>query len=118
MKTRHGFVSNSSSSSFIIGPDQLEEWKKFNTKYYKVSDLIKELEKFEVKCPLTDDDDEGMPYFISMELSWGGYTPNYLDELRELEKGKPGCYISGSYDRDDAYRKGITDHFELFAGDL
>ena len=45
MKIRQGFVSNSSSSSFIICEDEVENIKNKGVKVYKIKDIHEEFER-------------------------------------------------------------------------
>lgn len=85
MKVRNGFVSNSSSSSFIISTDQEEV--KINievdlTKFIKATIKTKEeLDKYLLEESYCDNIEEWF-------ADWTGNEDKYKSYLRELEVGK------------------------------
>ncbi len=111
MKIRQGFVSNSSSSSFVVHEADLQEMEDFRIKVYKIKDLLSVMETVK-KC--IDEIESNMPFFMWQELSW--FTPQYYKEIVELHKRYPECYITEEYDRDQAYRNNWS--YETFETDL
>ncbi len=96
MKIRNGFVSNSSSTSFIVSKDRKDEAIKMGLNLIAVSDIKKWIKQA---------DDMGL-YSIIRDLS-----------LRyEIERLQEGDYITEPYDRDRADTEGID--FPEFKGDL
>jgi hypothetical protein len=111
MKVRKGFVSNSSSSSFIVHNEDLQEMKDWHVKVYKVKDLVETMEVIK-KC--IDDAETDLPFFIWQELTW--FTPQYYEELLELYKRSPDSYITEEYSRDRAWENNWM--YETFETDL
>ena len=111
MKTRQGFVSNSSSTSFIIGASEVDEVrKKYGVKCYKVKDIIKAFDTAREAYV------EKMPDFIYEEVAWA-IRGHYYNDLIILEKDQPDCYITESYDRDWAFEDGLS-RYPKFEEDL
>jgi len=110
MKQRLGFISNSSSSSFVVGPSDLEHLALYSIKCYNVKDIIDSIAY--VKNAIKEME-EDMPVFIWQEFSWLG---RHYDDLICLEERRPGCYITEEFDRDEAYSEGFT--YEIFETDL
>ena len=96
MKTRNGFVSNSSSTSFIVAESQKEQALKDGLTLVKVSDIIEALKVL-----------EPVDYMVSY-----GSVHYYLERLEKIKD----CYLSEPYDRDWAYQRGFT--YGEFEGDL
>lgn len=118
MKIRNGFVSNSSSSSFII-KNETEKAKAIakGMDLYKVSDMLELMKDIQVKSEKIKGDmseEKFFPFFISNEFYCMDIP--YYEELLKIEKKYPGCYITSEFDRDVAYVDGIE--FEVFQGDL
>ena len=119
MKKRCGFVSNSSSNSFILRNEQeVKHAKELGMELYRVSDIIAKIK------PMVDVingisklgyDNSIIPCFMMDEYNYQS-TPPYYNDLVELEEKSPGCYITSAYDRDCAYRQGLK--FDIFEGDL
>ena len=119
MKKRCGFVSNSSSNSFILKNEQEVEYaKELGMELYKVSDIIAKIK------PMVDvinafsklEYDNGViPCFMMDEYNYQS-APPYYNDLVELEEKSPGCYITSTYDRDRASE--INLRFEVFESDL
>lgn len=99
MKQRNGFVSNSSSSSFIVPPESKDVAEKMGLKLTSVAELIK------LKNLI---DEMGVDFIFN----YCGYG------MEELKKIPENCYISAPYDRDAAFENGISDMFNVFKGDL
>lgn len=96
MKTRIGFVSNSSSSSFIVPKSDEHEARKFGLKLIPVSDIKKTLKQFD---------------------DWGiGFVTEHIGIHYDIGFLLDGDFITEPMDRDVAYEKGI--HFKVFEGDL
>lgn len=112
MKTRQGFVSNSSSTSFIIDAGEVDEIKKkYNIECYKVQDIIKTFDAVRKSYS------KNLPDFIYEEVSWAALNLPYYHELIDLDKERPGCYITESYDRDHAFENGLS-RYSAFETDL
>ena len=127
-KVRTGFVSNSSSSSFVIKTSKEKELAERNgMKLISVKDLVETMTKIngEVESLMRRSGTKRIPTFLRPPAfnmnSWWDAEPEielypYLDELKKLEAMHPGCYISEEFDRDIASERGI--YFELFEGNL
>lgn len=106
MKIRSGFVSNSSSSSFIVvGEDQVKLAKKHNVKLYKVASLIliyKPLEDAIEYIKLQESKDLVPPFMETY------CAETYYTRLYKLDRDHPGCYITTPFDRDWAYNEELT----------
>ena len=114
MKLRKNFVSNSSSTSFIV---QEKDYDKYKNKLdlYKIKDLYKKYQEIEKEIK---DLKDMLPYFI---VDDGFYLKNvlpYSNEIEEVYKKHPEAYISDSYDRDMAWTNGIAGKLESFETDL
>lgn len=117
MKIRSGFVSNSSSSSFIVPINKLKHFEECNIKTYKVSDIFDAMRKISIvdafEFTYEDwDKQKGIPDFIRQSYE----ALEYVSILKELS---PDTYISDAVNRDWAYFSGL-DHgnLEVFQGDL
>lgn len=108
MKTRNGFVSNSSSTSFIVRNNQKEMAEKMGLRLFPVIELLNKLN--EMKATLKWFQDTGMDFVIGYNIYQIDEAIAALDNLREH-------YISEPYDRDRAYENGI-DIFSAFQEDL
>lgn len=117
MKIRQGFVSNSSSSSFVVPFEKRIEAEEFGLKLVEVFKIIGKL--MYIKETI-----QGIPDFIQNQLGFYFYgiqddddISNLLNELLDLSKihGIDVC-ITEPYDRDAASRRGIN--YEVFLGDL
>jgi hypothetical protein len=113
MKVRLGFVSNSSSSSFIVTPDNFENATRFSLDLVKVSSLIGHLISLKNRIR-----NGSIPDFVLYELNL-----LYIDfdetitELEEIvEKYGPDVCITMPFDRDDAYN--IPFEFDTYRSDL
>jgi hypothetical protein len=95
MKTRNGFVSNSSSTSFIVRKDRKEEAIK-GLELISVSDIRKWAEQG-----------------TKLGIDFYDVTGNLIFEIRHL---KDGDYITKPYDRDRAYEEGVD--FQAFQSDI
>jgi len=88
MKIRNGFVSNSSSSSFIVPSICKEEAEKLGLKLISISELKK--------------------IFLKLEEIGGGWLIEYNYRFEEIKKLNEDDYISEPFDRDRAYELGIN----------
>jgi uncharacterized protein YjbK len=111
MKARKGFVSNSSSTSFIVHESEKARAED-NLTLISVPKLIKLLGK--LKAVREEIDEElgklGLDFMSSI---YGGDVDWYLERLEKLGDD---YYISAPYDRDWACQMGID--FGTFEGDL
>jgi len=117
MKIRNGFVSNSSSTSFIVPANMKDEAERRHLKLFKVSELIDRMSPLvEAAKKMSNWDDEDYPYFFIYSMC--EIDIPYYNQLVELEGELPGAYISDSYDRDYAYENGTSERFSAFETDL
>ena len=107
MKIRNSFVSNSSSTNFIVQEKDYDKYKN-RLELYKVKDLY-----FKYKSIMEEINDlkKTFPCFMSDNMR----IP-YWEEIEKLYKSSPNVYISDAHDRDSAYRDGID--LERFEDDL
>jgi len=118
MKIRNGFVSNSSSSSFIVRNDNdKEQAKKFNCTLYSVDKICEYYKKIrDVLSSVDDKDDVIIPCFMKeSDYDIANAVDLLTERLEELKKLK-GCFITSAVDRDHANDLDIN--LELFEGDL
>ena len=123
MKIRNGFVSNSSSSSFILETrEDIDEAKKHNMHIYKVSDLIEKLSPiYKIIQKLNhfnflDDFDDEVPYFLYEDIEYIHFNTTYYDELKKLYNLNKDVCITSPFDRDIAYDLNLK--FQIFESDL
>jgi len=107
MKFRKNFVSNSSSTSFILSSEaDFQIARHHHIEWYYVSDLLIVIEDLRSIA-------SKLPNFIGCAVNlW----VDYEQELRELAKNDPEACITEAYNRDLAYEYGID--LPVFAGDL
>ncbi len=116
MKIRNGFVSNSSSTSFIVPPDRKEEAEGYGLRLIKVTHLKQWLERIKVM-----NFELGAMYessiIIGASFLFDNSKPrlNYLEEVKVLPDD---YYITEPYDRDRASEEGIDEQFGRFQEDL
>ena len=114
MKIRESFVSNSSSTSFIVQEKNVQELcTKHNIECFKVSDLVESIKKYK---NLIKELKSEFPYFMVEFWEWEYNEPDYFKKVMELYEKDPDCYITESYDRNLAWEKGIN--YPVFEGDL
>jgi hypothetical protein len=97
MKSRNGFVSNSSSTSFYVPECDKKKAEDWGLELTSVKNIIKSLKALEP---------------VDFLLEW-----NLQANLERLEGFGDG-YISSPYDRDDAYTSGLDQHWVAFETDL
>jgi hypothetical protein len=108
MKSRIGFVSNSSSSSFIVSKSEKKAAEGYGLQLVAVKDILSILRGFKAaEAKLRELDME----FI---VGYSGYD-YFTDRIEDLEKVED-CYLSAPFDRDRAYELGIN--YTVFEGDL
>jgi len=108
MKIRNGFVSNSSSSSFVVRERQKKEAEEKGLRLIAVKDilaLLKIIKDAEQKIS-----EEEMDFIISH--CGYSYTNDMIEDLEKIKDG----YLSAPFDRDRAYESGID--YPVFEGDL
>lgn len=124
MKTRRGFVSNSSSSSFVLKDDRDKGIaENFHIKSHLVTDVISIYSEINKRMNETAKIVRLLPEFLADIDDFYYNTDRDIDEvrerlegLRELEEKHPGCRITEPYDRDCAFTNGFA--FDLYQGDL
>lgn len=114
MKIRNSFVSNSSSTSFIVQAEDYDKYKNV-LDLFKISDLYRKYKEVEKEI---DDLKDMLPYFIETDGFLYGSVLPYSAEIEEIYEKYPEAYISDSYDRDQAFRNGIDCELEAFDTDL
>ena len=118
MKIRNGFVSNSSSSSFIVKEEDLHIIQKANINFVKVQDMLKDFEILEKSITNIETKYVNNLYDVFDDIRYN------FAEIRDtifklkgiLSKYGENIYITESYDRDYAYHLGFD--FEVYKGDL
>jgi len=122
MKIRNGFVSNSSSSSFILRNDKdIEFIKNTNVEYYSVDNIKKHLHNlYDATKVHYENVINCVPNFMFYEQ--GIYDiddcieNSFVSAMLKALENLDGCYITESVDRDWAYNMNFN--FETFMGDL
>jgi hypothetical protein len=118
MKIRNGFVSNSSSSSFIVKEKDLHIIQKANINFVKVQDMLKDFEMLEKSITNIETKYINNLYDAFSDIKYSFETiHNTIIKLKGiLLTYGTDIYITDSYDRDYAYRLGFN--FEVYKGDL
>ena len=98
MKTRYGFVSNSSSTSFYVAENQKQRAEECGLELVAVSDILFALKAIEP---------------VEFLVGYGDVL-NTIERLEKIEGG----YITAPYDRDWAYKMGYDVEFGTFESDL
>ena len=117
MKIRSGFVSNSSSSSFIVPTHRLKSFEDYNIKVYKVSDILESMKSISILDAFEFSYEDwnkqtSIPDFMRQPYE----VSEYILVLKDLP---PDTYISDAVDRDWAYTSGLdSGYLEVFQGDL
>lgn len=108
MKKRNSFVSNSSSTSFVVN---VNEYNKYNNKLklYKTKELYEKYGEITAKI---EELRKMFPNFISSDLYYT-HLP-YYEEIKSLYEKNPDCYISDEEDRDWAYNNEIAYQLDTF----
>ena len=98
MKTRSGFVSNSSSTSFLIcTPKEFEVANKHNMTLIKCSNILYALLDIQ---ETTERIMSSLPWFLNDRYRlYAGYS-NAIEELNNILKGNPEACITLPMDRD------------------
>jgi len=113
MKIRTGFVSNSSSSSFIVHGCDASKAKEMGLELISVrwlKERNRKLKKLETaKANIMKE----LPYFIG-----GYYYSNESDDMLHVNELDDDSFITEPYDRDCAYVEGISEYFETFKGEI
>jgi len=113
MKTRFGFISNSSSTSFIIRPDEKQRAEEQGLVLIGVGELRKALKKYE------DSRTEAIEAIRKLGADHWAQSQQYIDiQLEDLESLKDEDFITEPYDRDMAYQFGIDLNYGAFQEDL
>jgi hypothetical protein len=120
MKIRQGYVSNSSSSSFIVRDDNdKKQAESIGCKLYAVNDIITYYQKIFDSLPFDNDpDDKILPYFMKQcgqSADLYSFRDQIKNEIEYLTKFKD-FWITSAVDRDYASQKNVD--LELFEGDL
>ena len=102
MKLRNSFVSNSSSTSFIVHPQDYNEYKD-KLDLYSIKDLYnKYLEILRLE--------RSLPGFMSKRF----YYDPYSDKLKNTYENFPDSYISDGVDRDWAFDNNLEEELGIF----
>ncbi len=97
MKRRSGFVSNSSSTSFVLScPADFEVAQRHHIEWYRAADLLAAIEDLRSRIAKV------FPYFLEVH-----FWVDCEDELRRRVAIDPEVCITNAYDRDRAYEDGI-----------
>lgn len=99
MKARKSFISNSSSTSFILEhPEDFETARRFGMEIYRAADLLNTVE--ELRKHVEGSVPEFMRWGICLHF-------DYEQDLRKLVERNPEAHITDAYDRDLAYENDI-----------
>ena len=122
MQKRYGFISNSSSSSFIIkDADEMEQAEKLNCEVYPVKNIIDYYQQiYDAISKISVSSENVLPEYMRASY-YDNFTSikNLLEDLKETIKRFESIKdysITSPVDRDYAYRLDID--LELYEGDL
>jgi len=120
MKIRIGFVSNSSSSSFILVTEKdIQHAKTLGIKYYDINAILNDIDDKIVQIKKLSFKEDVVPTYMNEHYlyAWDiGFMIAQLENLKKSLSAHKNQFITEAVDRDFAYEQGF--HMHVFDTDL